>query len=178
MFAQENMPNERKHVVSMRLTNNDRSGIQQLSSRLFIREADLYRFAVNSLLNRMSHLNDDGKRGSDLLPLFANFRHEINEYMRLTKQQLYKIINAGNADPDKLVCMSDIELLLLSDRALRRQLMQLREAIMYKDKDTTTWLTDYFVNKYYIEEPEEIDVIETKDDALFDILNLNQDYDA
>ena len=83
MFVQENMPNEKKHVVSIRLTNNDRGGIQNLSSRLFIREADLYRFAVNSLLDRMCLLNDDSKRGSDLLPLFINHRTEINQHLNL-----------------------------------------------------------------------------------------------
>ncbi len=150
MFVQENMPNEKKHVVSIRLTNNDRGGIQNLSSRLFIREADLYRFAVNSLLDRMCLLNDDSKRGSDLLPLFINHRTEINQHLNLNKEQLYKIINAGNADPDKLVPMEDIELLFLPDKVLRRQLYQKTEALAFKNKDTDSWLHDYFIDKYKI----------------------------
>ena len=144
------MLNEKKHVVSIRLTNSDRGGIQNLSSRLFIRESDLYRFAVNSLIDRMSLLNDDSNRGSDLLPLFVNLRAEINQHLNLTKEQLYKIINAGNADPDKLVPMEDVELLIQPDNVLRRQLHLNPEALAFKNKDTDSWLHDYFVDKYKI----------------------------
>ena len=144
------MPNEKKHVVSIRLTNSDRGGIQSLSSRLFIRESDLYRFAVNSLIDRMSLLNDDSNRGSDLLPLFVNLRTEINQHLNLSKEQLYKIINAGNADPDKLVPMEDVELLIQPDNVLRRQLYLNPEALAFKNKDTDSWLHDYFIDKYKI----------------------------
>ena len=144
------MLNEKKHVVSIRLTNSDRGGIQSLSSRLFIRESDLYRFAVNSLIDRMSLLNDDSNRGSDLLPLFVNLRTEINQHLNLSKEQLYKIINAGNADPDKLVPMEDVELLIQPNNVLRRQLHLNPEALAFKNKDTDSWLHDYFVDKYKI----------------------------
>ncbi len=169
MFEAENIPSEKKHVVSMRLTNNDRNGMQNLSSRLFIRESDLYRFAVNCLLSKMNHLNDEGNRGSDLLPLFVNFRAEINEFLKLNKQQLYKIINAGNAHPDKLVSMEDIELLLLSDMALRNKLIKIREALAFKNKNTSVWLQHYFDNKYHIEISEELPEF---------ILDITQECDA
>ncbi|MFI3199050.1 MAG: hypothetical protein QX196_12100 [Methylococcaceae bacterium] len=153
---------EKKQIVSMRLNNNDRNAIQAIASRLFVREAELYRFAVNNLLNRMSHLNDLDCTGSDLLPLFIEFREELNQNLSLKKQQLFRVINNGNAHPDKFVSMTDIELLLLPQHQVRQRLLQTEAALIFKQNNINAWLESYFVAKYELVKAieKDIDIIE------------------
>ena len=146
----------------MRLNNHDRNAIQTMATRLFVREAELYRFAVNNLLNRMHQLPNLDCTGSDLLPLFIEFREELNLNLGFKKQQLFKVINNGNAHPDKFVAMSDIELLLLPQHLVRQRLLQIEAAQAFKQQDINTWLESYFVEKYglpkFIDEDIEIEV--------------------
>ena len=132
----------------MRLNNNDRNAIQTMASRLFVRESELYRFAVNNLLNRMHQLHNLDCTGSDLLPLFIEFREELNQNLGLKKQQLFKIVNNGNAHPDKFVAMADIELLLLPQHLVRQRLLQIEDALAFRQQDISAWLESYFVEKY------------------------------
>ncbi len=158
MSSQGSTEVEKKKIVSMRLNNNDRNAIQAIASRLFVREAELYRFAVNNLLNRMHHLHDLDCTGSDLLPLFIEFREELNQNLGLKKLQLFKVINNGNAHPDKFVSMTDIELLLLPQHQVRQRLLQTKAALIYKQNDINAWLKSYFVAKYGL-----VKVIEEED---------------
>ena len=66
--------NDKKHIVSMRLNNADRISMRSTAARLFVRESELYRFAIYHLLNRLHKLHDESCTGSDLLPLFLEFR--------------------------------------------------------------------------------------------------------
>ncbi len=132
----------------MRLNNHDRNAIQTMASRLFVREAELYRFAVSNLLNRMHQLHNLDCTGSDLLPLFIEFREELNLNLGLKKQQLFKIVNNGNAHPDKFVSMADIELLLLPQHLVRQRLLQIEAALAFRQQDVSAWLESYFVEKY------------------------------
>lgn len=132
----------------MRLNNHDRNTIQTLASRLFVREAELYRFAVSNLLNRMHQLHDIDCTGSDLLPLFIELREELNQNLGLKKQQLFKIINNGNAHPDKFVAMADIELILLPQHLVRQRLLQVDTALAFKQTNVNNWLKSYFIEKY------------------------------
>jgi len=69
---------DKKNIVSIRLNNADREAVRLNAARLFVRESELYRFAVHHLLHRLHRLHDDGCSGSDLLPLFLEFRDELN----------------------------------------------------------------------------------------------------
>ena len=156
MSLEESLANDKKLIVSMRLNNKDRNGIQAVASRLFVRESELYRFAINNLLNRMTMLHDDGCTGSDLLPLFIEFREAFNECLGLKKQQLFKIINTGNADPDKFVGMADIELLVLPQHLLRQRLLKTDDALVFRNNDITMWLQNYLKSKYQYTEFNEL----------------------
>ena len=158
MSSQGFPESEKKQIVSMRLNSNDRNAIQAIASRLFVREAELYRFAVNNLLNRMHYLQSLECTGSDLLPLFIEFREELNQNLGLKKQQLYKVINNGNAHPDKFVPMADIELLLLPLHQVRQRLSQTEAALIFKQNDINVWLECYFVEKYGLVKAIEEDV--------------------
>ncbi len=148
MSSQGITVSEKKHIVSMRLNDHDRNAIQTVASRLFVRESEIYRFAINVLLNRVDKLRDLDCSGSDLLPLFIELREEFNQNLGLKKQQLFKIVNNGNAHPDKFVAMADIELLVLPRHLVRQRLLQIEEALAVKQHDISTWLENYFVGKY------------------------------
>ena len=134
----------------MRLNNADRISMRSTAARLFVRESELYRFAIYHLLNRLHKLHDESCTGSDLLPLFLEFREELNFHLGLKKTQLFKIFNGKNPVPDKFVAMSDIELLLLPQHAVRQRLLQTPDAVKTKQTNTVTWLEDYLKDKYHL----------------------------
>jgi hypothetical protein len=134
-------------MISLRLVDADRAAVQAIASRLFVRESDIYRFAINYLLNRFNCLFDESCTGSDLLPAFIKIRSELSHTLGLKKHQLEKIINGNNLHPDKYVAMSDIELLVMPSHLLKQQLLKLG----YVPKNNLSldeWLEDYLVNKY------------------------------
>ena len=134
----------------MRLNNTDRLAVRSTAARLFVRESELYRFAVYHMTHRLNKLLDDSCAGSDLLPLFLEFREELNAHLGLKKNQLFKIFNGKNTTPDKFVAMADIELLLLPHHALRQRLQQTAEAAAAKQANTMLWLEAYLYQKYQL----------------------------
>ncbi len=140
----------------MRLNNADRLSVRAAAARLFVRESELYRFAVHHLLHRLNPLLEERNAGSDLLPLFMEFREELNIHLGLKKNQLFKIFNGKNTSPDKFVAMSDIELLLLPHHAVRQRLLQTPDAAASKHANTDLWLENYLLQKYQIEPIREI----------------------
>ena len=144
----ETLFNDKKQIVSMRLNNADRLAVRSTAARLFVRESELYRFAVYHLLHRLHKLHDDSCCGSDLLPLFLEIREELTQQLGLKKHQLFKIFNGKNTAADKFVAMSDIELLLLPLHIVRQRLQQTSEALPFKQSHTSAWLEAYLSKKY------------------------------
>lgn len=140
--------NDKKYIVSMRLNNADRNAVRSTAARLFVRESELYRFAVYHLMHRLHKLHDEACTGSDLLPLFLEIKDELCQHLNLKKHQLFKIFNGKNTTPDKFVAMSDIELLLLPHHAVRQRLIQTPEASKAKHANTSIWLESYLREKY------------------------------
>jgi hypothetical protein len=145
--------NEVKQTISLRLIDSDRTAIQAIASRLFVRESEIYRFAINYLLNRFSCLLDDTCTGSDLLPAMLEIRAEINHTLGLKRHQLERIINGNNLDPDKYVSMTDIELLLMPQHILKQRLMK-QDETPRPPIDVETWLKLYLTEKYNLQEME------------------------
>lgn len=148
MSENEHFLDDKKHIVSIRLNNSDRIAVRSTAARLLVRESELYRFAVYHLLNRLHKLHDDSCVGSDLLPLFIEFKDELNTHLGLKKHQLFKIFNGKNSHPEKFVAMSDIELLLLPTHAVRQRLQQMAEAAGQRQAETNAWLLEYLREKY------------------------------
>jgi len=140
--------NDRKHIVSMRLTTDDRTAIQSIASRLLVREADIYRYAVNQLLSRLESLLDSSCRGVELLPFFLELREELHYNLGFKKVQLHKVINHRELSPENQVPMTDIELLILPHHSLRNRLSKLHK-VSEKNIDTNAWLKLYFKEKYF-----------------------------
>lgn len=137
-----------KHVVSVRLNTTDRTAVRLTAARLFVRESKLYRFAIDHLLSKLHKLQDDSCTGSDLLPLFLEFKDELHSQLGLKKHQLFKIFNGKNTEPKKFVSMADIELLLMPKHALRQRLQLTQDAADSKLTDTSAWLECYLLKKY------------------------------
>jgi len=146
----DNFVNDKKHIVSMRLNNVDRIAVRATAERLFIRESELYRFAIYHLLNQLHKLHDESCSGADLIPLFLELKDELNTHLNLKKPQLFQIFNSRCTDADKFVAMSDIELLLLPPQAVRQRLQQMSDTAKHKQSDTQAWLKDYFCEKYQL----------------------------
>lgn len=145
--------NELKQIISLRLVDSDRAAVQAIASRLFVRESDIYRFAINYLLNRFGCLFDETCTGSDLLPAMLEIRAEINHTLGLKRHQLEKIINGSNQHPDKYVAMSDVELLLMPQHILKQRLMKLDDAPNSVPGDVEAWLKEYLTEKYNLLSP-------------------------
>ncbi|MCF6205218.1 MAG: hypothetical protein L3J59_16400 [Methylococcaceae bacterium] len=139
--------NQRKEIVSLRLTNDDRTAVQSIADRLLVRESDIYRFAVNQLVTRLQKLLDSSCRGIDLLPLFLELREDLNYNLGFKKNQLYNIINHKELAPERQVSMEDIELLILPHHLVRNRLKTLHD-INDNNIDTDKWLRLYFKEKY------------------------------
>jgi len=146
--------NDLKQIISLRLGDSDRTAVQMIASRLFVRESDVYRFAINYMLNRFNCLFDESCTGSDLLMAMLEIRAEINHTLGLKRHQLEKIINGNNLHPDKYVAMTDIELLLMPQHLLKQRLMKLDE-IPRPHLDPEAWLKTYLTEKYGLFEMEE-----------------------
>jgi hypothetical protein len=101
----------------------------------------------------MDKLHDPDCTGSDLLPLFIELREELNQNLSFKKQQLFKIVNNGNAHPDKFVAMTDIELLLLPQHQVRQRLLQIEDALSVREQNVSVWLERYFAAKYGLDKP-------------------------
>jgi hypothetical protein len=144
---------EAKQIISLRLDDSDRLAVQAVAARLFVRESDVYRFAISYMLSRFDCLFDDFSTGSDLLLALLDIRAEINQTLGLKKQQLEKIINGNNLYPDKYVAMSDIELLLMPQHLLKQRLMKLDETLR-TNNDPEAWLRAYLIEKYNLSESE------------------------
>jgi hypothetical protein len=150
--AKESSLDDKKNIVSIRLSNADRDAVRIAAARLFVRESELYRFAVRHLLNRLHHLLDESFTGCELLPLFLEFSDEINAELGLKKHQLFEILNRRTAGPEKFVAMSDVELLLLPQHVVRQRLLHISDASPHRHTDTRIWLEQYFRTKYLLPE--------------------------
>jgi hypothetical protein len=104
----------KKQNISVRLSGSDRRRLKDVAKRMQVRESDLFRYAIKSLLTKLTPLNDSRIKGKDLLPVFVDCYSEITRHLDLDAIQLEQIINANVDDPGQLVDRDDIELLALA----------------------------------------------------------------
>ncbi len=117
------MVDQRKQAVSIRLGDGDIRSIKRVARRLGVRDSDVIRFAVKSMLNRIAPLCDDAIRGRNLVPVLVESGDELIRYFGLDAYRLESIINheSGSATP---VDRDDIALLAMS--GLREQYLVMR----------------------------------------------------
>ena len=117
------MVDKRKQAVSIRLGGSDVRNIKRIAQRLGVRESDVIRFAIKSMLNRISPLCDEAITGRNLLPVLVESGDELIRHFELDAYRLEGIIN-DRARDDARVDRDDIALLAMS--GLREQYLVMR----------------------------------------------------
>lgn len=107
------MLDNRKQAVSIRMGLADIRKVKKLASRLGVRESDVIRFAVKSMLARLGPLYDPDARGRNLVPVFVESGGELLRYFDLDAARLENIINEG-ASQDRRVANDDIALIAMT----------------------------------------------------------------
>ncbi len=103
----------RKQAVSIRMNTSDVRKVKKLAGRLGVRDSDVIRFAVKSMLARLGPLYDPDVRGKNLVPVFVEFGTELFRFFDLDGARLEAIVNDG-VEPAKRVDRDDIALLALT----------------------------------------------------------------
>lgn len=107
------MIDNRKQAVSIRMSTSDVRKVKKLSQRLGVRDSDIIRFAVKSMLARLSPLYDGEVRGRNLVPVFVESGSELLRYFELDAMRLESIINDGS-ERERRVDSDDIALIAMS----------------------------------------------------------------
>jgi hypothetical protein len=103
----------RKQAVSIRMGAADVRKVKKLAARLGVRDSDVIRFAVKSMLARLGPLYDDEVRGRSLVPVFVESGSDLLRYFDLDATRLESIINDG-AGEERQVSSDDIALIAMS----------------------------------------------------------------
>jgi hypothetical protein len=113
----------RKQAVSIRLGEGDVRNIKRVAQRLGVRDSDIIRYAIKSMLNRIAPLCDDAIGGRNLVPVLVESGDELIRYFELDAYRLDTIINE-HAGAATRVDRDDIALLAMS--GLREQYLVMR----------------------------------------------------
>ena len=121
------MLDQRKQAVSIRLGEGDVRNIKRMAQRLGVRDSDVIRYAIKSMLNRIAPLCDEAICGRNLVPVLVESGDELIRYFELDSYQLESIINE-NADEALRVERDDIALLAMSGLREQYLVMRLQES--------------------------------------------------
>lgn len=103
----------RKRAISIRINAGDVAKVKRLAQRLGVRDSDVVRFALKSMLTRLVPLSDPDVRGRNLVPVFVESGAELLRYFDLDAARLETIIN-GSIGSERRVERDDIALLALT----------------------------------------------------------------
>jgi len=103
----------RKQAVSIRMNGGDIRKVKQLARRLGVRDSDVIRFAVKSMLARFAPLYDSEASGRNLVPVFVESGAELMRFFDIDATGLDAIINQG-VEQERRVDRDDIALLAMS----------------------------------------------------------------
>jgi hypothetical protein len=139
---------QRKQAVSIRLGEGDLRNIKRMAQRLGVRDSDIIRFAVKSMLSRIAPLCDDAIRGRNLVPVLVESGDELIRFFDLDAYRLDSIINE-QAGASTRVDRDDIALLAMS--GLREQYLVMRmqdgTAVPHEGAPSRS-LRNYLYDKY------------------------------
>ena len=103
----------RKQAVSIRMNSTDVRKVKRLAGRLGVRDSDIIRFAVKSMLAKLGPLYDSEVHGTSLVPVFVESGAELLRFFDIDASKLEAIINNGVEDEAR-VARDDIALLALT----------------------------------------------------------------
>lgn len=107
------MSEQRKQAVSIRLGLSDVRKIKRVAERIGVRDSDVIRFAIKSMLSRIAPLCDAEVCGRNLVPVFVEAGCDLIAHFDLDAFRLESIINEG-ADEERRVAHDDVVLLAMS----------------------------------------------------------------
>lgn len=111
------MANPRLQGISLRLSDADIRRIKAVSGRLGVRESDLLRLAIRTLLNQLSPLADPAVRGRELVPMLLEHGAEIVREFGLDHHALADLVNEGVVGDDQVSSADLTALMLLANGA-------------------------------------------------------------
>jgi hypothetical protein len=114
---------QRKQAVSIRLGESDLRNIKRMARRLGVRDSDIIRYAIKTMLSRMSPLCDAAIRGRNLVPVLVESGDDLIRYFELDAFRLESIINE-NVEEGRQVERDDIALLAMN--GLREEYLVMR----------------------------------------------------
>jgi hypothetical protein len=140
---------QRKQAISIRLGENDVRNVKRIAKRLGVRDSDIIRFAVKSMLGRIAPLCDEAIAGRNLVPVLIESGDELIRYFELDSYRLESIINE-HADDELRVERDDIALLAMG--GLRDQYLVMRmnqgHGALAEAAVPTRSLRNYLYDKY------------------------------
>ena len=95
------------------MNSTDVRKVKKLASRLGVRDSDVIRFAVKSMLARLGPLYDADAHGRNLVPVFVESGAELLRFFEIDASRLEAIINGG-VEIERRVDRDDIALLALT----------------------------------------------------------------
>jgi hypothetical protein len=166
----------RKLAVSIRMHAADVRKVKKLAQRLGVRDSEVIRFAVKTMLGRLGPLYDPQVRGRSLVPAFVESGAELLSFFDLDAARLEAIINE-DADEGRRVDGEDIALLALTAAplpyaALKLSQMSHEEMSSSDPLVFTRSLREYLYDKYvyrHAESPSAQQPVATHDLASHDI---------
>jgi hypothetical protein len=109
----KNVVDGRKQAVSIRMNATDVRKVKRLAARLGVRDSDVIRFAVKSMLAKLGPLYDPESQGRNLVPVFVESGAELLRFFDIDATKLEGIINNGVLGEGR-VDRDDIALLALT----------------------------------------------------------------
>ena len=95
------------------MNSTDVRKVKKVASRLGVRDSDVIRFAVKSMLARLGPLYDPEAHGRNLVPVFVESGADLLRFFEIDASRLEAIINGG-VDIERRVDRDDIALLALT----------------------------------------------------------------
>ena len=143
------MVDQRKQAVSIRLGESDIRSIKRIAQRLGVRDSDIIRYAIKTMLSRISPLCDEAIRGRNLVPVLLESGDELIRFFELDAFRLESIINE-QTEPHARVDRDDIALLAMSGLREHYLMMRMREASGSQSESTPPGrsLRNYLYDKY------------------------------
>jgi hypothetical protein len=95
------------------MNSTDVRKVKKVASRLGVRDSDVIRFAVKSMLARLGPLYDPEAHGRNLVPVFVQSGADLLRFFEIDASRLEAIINGG-VEIERRVDRDDIALLALT----------------------------------------------------------------
>ena len=144
------MTNDKKRIVSLRVSVSDLERVKSIARRLHTRESKVFRYAIKSALAKLAPLHDAELCGRALMPVFIEYGPELTSYFDLDSTRLETVINGGVIDTEAWVPAEDIELLALSGMPERYIYNRVRELTRkpLRPMGVSASLREYLSDKY------------------------------